>query len=725
MAVARMVFASRDFTMKIARSKLSRMRNTVFILVTTVSVFAFSQLGNFTALKDLLQDDNLKHIEYWSHEVGQAALREGKQLEATRLPHRGGWAVEARCHEGIDVLFFVHACSRQWRRRAVLRDTLVEEAAARRFNWAAVFFVGRRANDPLLDAWLNLEADALGALVVFPFEDGYRTVTPKWMNGMQWVADHCPNVPVIVKLDDDVTVHPFKLSQYLQTELPREPARLHCCVMVGQPVDRQAGPRLSICVLIVRDTGGGAGYDYPMQSTPSASPERPSPVHTPVHRASRRKRGLSPEYGRLDFTAPRRQASEPQVMAQALTPQVTLQQPRTPAIFHGEVFEDVEDWLEQFERVASFNQWDARQKLREVYYALEHGARTWFENREARLSTWEEFRQELLESFATTDRRDLAQRLLESRIRKPNETVTMFTEDMARLFKRADPEMSEPRKLRYLMHGIKEQLFAGLVRNPPRTVKDFVREATAIERALQERCRQFNRVNGTSSGTAGALTSMANDTTLRDIIRSIVREELQLSGIGGLEPAPASVADVVRQEIRQALSIVEQQVQPPQASYVTALRRQLPIAHTPLPPLAPRTDPRLQRADSATYSRSQQQSSYGTQVRKTDVWRDDNNQPLCYHCGEAGHVYRRCPYREIGLRGYSPAASRPRFGQRPAEIEAYLAARQSPAPILRRSQSPPPSILRRSQSPSSGSSPDRRDPRGPPRGRSPSPGRGN
>ncbi|KAH9366576.1 hypothetical protein HPB48_021749 [Haemaphysalis longicornis] len=120
----------------------------------TVSVFAFSQLGNFTALKDLLQDDNLKHIEYWSHEV-------------------------ARCHEGIDVLFFVHACSRQWRRRAVLRDTLVEEAAARRFNWAAVFFVGRRAKDPLLDAWLNLEADALGDLVVFPFEDGYRTVTPQ------------------------------------------------------------------------------------------------------------------------------------------------------------------------------------------------------------------------------------------------------------------------------------------------------------------------------------------------------------------------------------------------------------------------------------------------------------------------------------------------------------------------------------------------------------------
>ncbi|KAH9384863.1 hypothetical protein HPB48_026893 [Haemaphysalis longicornis] len=243
MAVGRMVSAFQDFTMKKAGRKFSRMRNTVLILVTTVSVFAFSQLGNFTGLKDLLQDENLKHIEYWSHEFGRAALREGEQYEATRLPHRGGWAVEAHCREGIDVLFFVHACSRKWTRRAALRDTLIEEAAASRFNWAAVFFVGRRANDPLLDAWLNLEADALGDLVVFPFEDGYSTVTPKWVNGMQWVADHCPNVPVIVKLDDDVIVHPFKLSQYLKTELPREPARLHCYVSVGQPVNREPGSR--------------------------------------------------------------------------------------------------------------------------------------------------------------------------------------------------------------------------------------------------------------------------------------------------------------------------------------------------------------------------------------------------------------------------------------------------------------------------------------------------
>ncbi|XP_077564481.1 uncharacterized protein LOC144179939 [Haemaphysalis longicornis] len=247
-------------------------------------------------------------------------------------------------------------------------------------------------------------------------------------------------------------------------------------------------------------------------------------------------------------------------MTQPLPCQVTLQQPRTPAIFHGEVFEDVEDWLEQFERVASFNQWDARQKLREVYYSLEHGARTWFENREARLSTWEEFRQELLESFASSDRRDHAQRLLESRIQKPNETVAMFAEDMARLFRRADPEMSEPKKLRHLMHGVKEQLFAGLVRNPPRTVKDFIKEATAIEHALRDRYRQYDRVTGGSPSATAAATA-SSDRSLRELVRSIVREELQLHGIGSSQPSHASVADIVRQEIREAFAIPESQPQ--------------------------------------------------------------------------------------------------------------------------------------------------------------------
>ncbi|KAH9374553.1 hypothetical protein HPB48_016374 [Haemaphysalis longicornis] len=71
-------------------------------------------------------------------------------------------------------------------------------------------------------------------------------------------------------------------------------------------------------------------------------------------------------------------------------------------------------------------------------------------------------------------------RLLDFRIQTPCESVPMFFEDMARLFKRADPAMAESKKFSYLMNGVKEQLFAGLVRNPPQTVQAFIKKATAI-----------------------------------------------------------------------------------------------------------------------------------------------------------------------------------------------------------------------------------------------------
>lgn len=112
-----------------------------------------------------------------------------------------------------------------------------------------------------------------------------------------------------------------------------------------------------------------------MPRPPSESPDRPPSVCTPVHRCSRRKLGLPPEHGLLLDTAPKRQVSEPEVMAQAsLRPQLTLQQPRTPSSFYGTDSEDVDDQLDQFEGVAHFNKWTPAQKLKNVYYSLEDGA---------------------------------------------------------------------------------------------------------------------------------------------------------------------------------------------------------------------------------------------------------------------------------------------------------------------------------------------------------------
>lgn len=417
-----------------------------------------------------------------------------------------------------------------------------------------------------------------------------------------------------------------------------------------------------------------------MFKTPPASrlssPERPTFVDTPVHRSSRRLLGLSPEFSALSGT---RSARGPQAMASANAAQVTFQQPREPNCFHGEAFEDVDDWLDHFERVARFNQWNNNNKLHNVYFSLKDGAETWFLNNEASMRTWEEFREKLLEKFSSTDRCDHAMRLLDSRIQKPNESVAMFAEDMARLFKRADPAMAEAKKLRYLMHGVKEQLFAGLVRNPPQTVQAFIKEATAIERALQDRSRQYNRHTNHASSNV-AMLSTVNERDLRDLVRTIVQEELRKLKVSSPEPVIASassIAEIVREELRQTLVTPEHSVEAPQVTYAGALRRRQFV------PAVPRQEP---LADFMPPPRP----TFRPQVRKTDVWRTVDNRPLCYHCGEPGHVIRRCPYREIGLPGFSPTARRPRIGERPAAIEDYLANRPANAPNHYRSRSPSP-----------------------------------
>lgn len=75
-------------------------------------------------------------------------------------------------------------------------------------------------------------------------------------------------------------------------------------------------------------------------------------------------------------------------------------------MFHGDIFEDVEDWLAHFERVAEINKWSDAAKLRNVYFSFEVGAHTWYENREGLIKSWLEFRRALLETYTNADRRE-------------------------------------------------------------------------------------------------------------------------------------------------------------------------------------------------------------------------------------------------------------------------------------------------------------------------------
>lgn len=170
---------------------------------------------------------------------------------------------------------------------------------------------------------------------------------------------------------------------------------------------------------------------------------RDTSLHQPEEddqRRSRRNLGLSPEYGLLpEKTRPTKEAPTAKMSEPLTSTAVVLQQPREPPTFRGTPCDDPEDWLEQFERVASYNKWDDDAKLQHVYFALEESARTWFINQESQLRTWENFKRSLLLTFTSVLRKERAERQLQTRLQLPNESVAVFVEEIKNLFGRADP----------------------------------------------------------------------------------------------------------------------------------------------------------------------------------------------------------------------------------------------------------------------------------------------
>lgn len=208
-----------------------------------------------------------------------------------------------------------------------------------------------------------------------------------------------------------------------------------------------------------------------------------------------------------------------------------------------------------------------------------------------------------------------------------------------------------------------------------------------MERTLQQRSSQYERPVSAAALAGNSNSTFADMGQLRELIRSVVREELQKFGGQASPVTVGSLTSVVRDEVHQAFSALPPRTdafpavtEPVRPTYAESVRQPTPVGLSP-----------TYAAPQAAVLQTRPVAFLADRRRKTDVWRAPDRRPLCYHCGEAGHIYRQCPYRELGLRGFGIDAPRPRPGQRPRDIEEYLARQRSSVESIRRpSRSPSP-----------------------------------
>lgn len=296
---------------------------------------------------------------------------------------------------------------------------------------------------------------------------------------------------------------------------------------------------------------------------------------------------------------------------------------RDPPVFAGLRGDDVEDWLQQYDRVSAFNGWDASMKLLNVSFYLSDVAKTWFLNHEDAIPDWPQFTTQIRQIFGTVGAGPTSfQKKLETRVQLPGETYTSYIEDVLALCRRVNNGMVEAERVGHILKGIGSFAYAALAAQNPVTVADIRATCQRLD-YLQSR-----RLNNTWD------PSQIPETDLRTIIRSIIREELHndISSVPAFSRPPAQSTGL-RGIIKEELTSLNRPMatEPPAPPYVPTYAEVTaapppcpPVHHAPVPPSLAALSPRP--------------PVYGN-------WRPLPPRPVCFYCGIRGHVTRVCRRR--------------------------------------------------------------------------------
>lgn len=142
-------------------------------------------------------------------------------------------------------------------------------------------------------------------------------------------------------------------------------------------------------------------------------------------------------------------------MAEARGPSIT------PPRFKGSMEENVEEYLQAFERIAKANGWNAEKKLVILPCYLDGASLKWYENLEQAEGdnlTWAIVKERMKVAFQSIAWEEQMEYKLRMRMQGEEEQVEAYIQDVLNLCAKLDADMSERCKIKHVLRGLKPSL---------------------------------------------------------------------------------------------------------------------------------------------------------------------------------------------------------------------------------------------------------------------------
>ncbi|CAF3770783.1 unnamed protein product [Rotaria socialis] len=157
---------------------------------------------------------------------------------------------------------------------------------------------------------------------------------------------------------------------------------------------------------------------------------------------------------------------------------------KNPRVFRGGK-DSVKKWIEDIEHLMEIAHVPESTRLDLIPYALRSDALQWYKNNKSTLTSWTKFLEEIRKTFLSSFSEEMAFKSLESYSQGEHQSVQNFFNEVVKLCKEADPNMSDSTKLKNLLNKIKPTIQYEVRKKKPKSISEFLEFAKEAEELLQ------------------------------------------------------------------------------------------------------------------------------------------------------------------------------------------------------------------------------------------------